>query len=229
MSAFDAFAADLATHLSLETGWAWQVDGTALVVAARGFVLDLRSLWHMAQHGVSTDHLAQGLLAGLQTGSLADSPERLRIQVAPAPTDGCIAFPLHPTLWLRVVLDLPLRTQGLPWDDVDDPFALLPEALSLTLRAPDRLGLLYAGGVVAHYQARTALDAAVAYALLADGALVAALGSEHAMVLQTAALDGGMAPFQALMRGAAAAHALPPPPVWAFRQGTLVAVLSPNP
>lgn len=46
-------------------------------------------------------------------------------------------------------------------------------------------------------------------------------------MLQTAALDTGLAPFQALVAGAVAAHALPPPPVWAFRQGTLVAVLAP--
>ena len=227
MSAFSAFAADLATHLSLETGWAWQVDGTTLVVPARGFALDLRGLWNMAQHGFPTDDLAQGLLTGLQTGSLADSPERLRIQVASAPADGYIAFPLHPTLWLRLVLVLPLRTQGLPWHEVPEPYALLPQALCLTLRAPDRLGLLYPGGVVAHYQGPTALDAAVAYALLADGALVTAVGPDNAIVLQTAALDTGLAPFQALVAGAAAAHALPPPPVWAFRQGTLVAVLPP--
>lgn len=225
MSGFSAFAADLATRLSVETGWAWQVDGAALVLPVRGFALDLRPLWGLAQHGSPTQHLAQGVLAALQEGSLADQPDRLRIQVVPAPVTGEVALPLHPFLWLRFVLDLPLRTQGLTWQEVSDPHALLPDALRRTMRAPDLLVPLYVGGPVAHYHGRAAPDAAVAHGLLADGALVAAFGSGEALVLQTSELATGCAPFQDLVAAMAPVRDRPPPPIWVFRHGSLAAVL----
>lgn len=225
MSAFNAFAADLATHLSVETGWAWQVAGAALVLPARGVALDLRPLWGLAQRGAPTPHLAQGVLAVLQGGSLADTPERLRIHVAPTPVVGEAALALHATLWLRLVLDLPLRMQGLPWREVPDPYALLADALRLTMRAPDELAPLYVGGPVAYYRGPTAADAAVAHGLLADGALVAPLDPQEAAVLQTADVSRALPLFREFVTAVAQVNQLAPPPVWVFRQSALVAVL----
>ena len=223
MSGFSAFVADFATHLSLETGWAWQVDGPALVLPIRGLALDLRPLWGLAQRGTPTAHLAQGVLMALREGSLADTPDRLRIHVASTPTAGQVALFLHPALWIHLVLDLPLRTQGLSWSDVPDPLALLPEALRLTMRAPDRLAPLYIGGPVAHYHGSTAFDAAIAYTLLADGALVAAVAPHETLVLQTAAWEAGVDPFRHMVSLGSDPGSNPPPPIWVFHHGALIA------
>ena len=123
------------------------------------------------------------------------------------------------------MLDLPLRTQGIPWREVPDPYALLPDALRLTMRAPDELAPLYVGGPVAYYRGPTAADAAVAHGLLADGALVAPLDPQEAAVLQTADVSRALPLFREFVTAVAQVNHLAPPPVWVFQQSTLVAVV----
>ena len=115
--------------------------------------------------------------------------------------------------------------QGLPWREVPDPYALLPDALRLTMRAPDELAPLYVGGPVAYYRGPTAADAAVAHGLLADGALVSPLDPQEAAALQTADVSRALPLFREFVTAVAQVNQLAPPPVWVFRQSALVAVL----
>lgn len=221
MSGFSAFAADLATHLSLETGWAWHLDGTALVLPVRGLALDLRPLWGLAQHGASAAQLTHGVLTALNAWDPAHDIDCLRVHIHVAPTaPEAAAFSLGHGLWLTLVLVLPLYTRAVTPQEVPHADDLVHEAIRNTVRAPDVVVPIYVGGPLARYRSPGAQDAAVAYGLLSEGAMVAALAADDALVLQATRRDG-LASFQRFLARVHSQRLVPSPPIWIFRDGAL--------
>ena len=213
------WAQDVAVHLALATGVPWVVERRHVVAPRHGVAVAVDRLQRAVAAGASLPVLVTLIATELREGDPRRHPEDLRVHLLTTPPLG-VRQRLSESLWLGAFLDRPLRSRPVQPDDVDDAAEVLAVAVEQTLRPPDHLTAVRAGGPVATLAGPDAWGAAAALSLVADHAVLALIAAECASVLLSAQ-PTAWAAFVPWTVNQAAILSSPPPSLYRFHAGAV--------